>query len=171
MADQNSFPQTETKAQDPELCTHSYNDPHISAKEFMLRVMHDRDVPIKDRLNAASKLLRIYGEHEFAPPTCKVIIGGIPDSYLQGHGSCSGHPREGDRASGSTGNDSQNREIAQIAITHSGEDQGPINMEMNSKDLSFEQILQTIRTMDLDNLPLCECGHRMPFPCRPVKIQ
>src|SRR6516165_5051384 len=113
MADQNSFPQTETKAQDPELCTHSYNDPHISAKEFMLRVMHDRDVPIKDRLNAASKLLRIYGEHEFAPPTCKVIIGGIPDSYLQGHGSCSGHPREGDRASGSTGNDSQNREIAQ----------------------------------------------------------
>src|SRR5262245_63674907 len=79
MADHNPSQQTASKAQGPTSTEHhAYDAPNISAKEFLLRVMHAPDVPIKDRIRAASALLRIY-PHDWDPPRLKYIIGGIPD--------------------------------------------------------------------------------------------
>ena len=77
--------ETESKARGPETPEHhTYNARNISARGFLLAVMHDKDLPIGNRIKAASALLRIYGEHEFEPPRLKYIIGGIPSEALAG---------------------------------------------------------------------------------------
>jgi hypothetical protein len=56
---------------------HAYNDPHISATEFLTRVMHDRTVPLNLRKDAASHLLRVP-----EPPPAVVTLkieGGVPE--------------------------------------------------------------------------------------------
>jgi|SRR6516162_8109087 hypothetical protein len=159
MKDQNQSPQTEIKAHNPERMVrvhHAYNAPDLSPKEFLLRVMHDPSVPIRDRLDAASKLLRLY-PFDWDPPRCKIIIGGIPSSY--DHGSCSesDHPREGE----STENHSQHREFAQIALSHSGDPQAPVNIET---------IINDIKSGNFPEPILCtRCGHHMPYPCSTSK--
>ena len=48
----------ESTHQDP-TPEHAYGDPHIGPRTFLLRVMHDPDVAIRDRIKAASTLLRL----------------------------------------------------------------------------------------------------------------
>src|SRR5262249_21766472 len=129
----------ETKAQDSERMVrvhHAYNAPDLSPKEFMLLVMHDPDVPIKDRLNAASKLLRVY-PFDWDRPRCKIIIGGIPSLYDHGCSETDG-PGEG----GSTANDSQNREFAQITTSHHRDPQDPQILRDYSSPLTSTEIQQ-----------------------------
>ena len=76
MADQNPSP----KAQDPEPTVHAYDNPHLGPRAFLLAVMHSAEVPIRDRIRAASELLRIYGEESFRP-RLTYRIEGIPDCY------------------------------------------------------------------------------------------
>jgi hypothetical protein len=84
MADTNPFPRTVAsitrEGRGPQ--THAYDAPNLSAKEFMLAVMHDPSVDIRERIKAAASLLRIFGEHEFYPPRIKYIIGGILPCHL-----------------------------------------------------------------------------------------
>ena len=81
MADHSPSQQTASEAQGPTSTEHhAYDAPNISAKEFLLGVMHAPDVPIKDRIRAASALLRIY-PHDWDPPRLKYIIGGIPECH------------------------------------------------------------------------------------------
>ena len=171
MTDRNSFP----PPQDPGSCAHAYDVPNLSPKEFILRVMHDPSVPIKDRMDAASRLLRLF-PFDWDRPRYKVIIGGIPS--LHDHGSCS----EADYfREGSTENDSQNRKSAQIATSHHGDDEPPLNMERYSSPLTpteIQQIKAAVQQLcpdaDLSNTPdhltLCECGHWMLFPCKCVRV-
>src|SRR6516165_7349602 len=57
MADADQSP---SEAQDPEPTAHAYNAPGLSPKQFLLRVMHAPDAAIRDRMRAASELLRLY---------------------------------------------------------------------------------------------------------------
>ena len=53
MADHNPSQQTASKAHGPETPEHhTYNARNISARGFLLAVMHAPDVPIKDRIRA-----------------------------------------------------------------------------------------------------------------------
>jgi hypothetical protein len=54
---------------------HAYNDPDLSATEFLTRVMHDRTVPLCLRKDAAAYLLRLP-EPQPAVGTIK-IEGGL----------------------------------------------------------------------------------------------
>jgi hypothetical protein len=54
-----------------------YNEPDLSAREFLLRMMRNRTVPLSLRVDAANHLMRL-GE----PPSPVVTIkiqGGVPD--------------------------------------------------------------------------------------------
>jgi hypothetical protein len=55
---------------------HEYNDPNISATDFIKAVMHDPTVPLSLRTEAASHLLKIP-----EPPPAVVTLkieGGVP---------------------------------------------------------------------------------------------
>jgi hypothetical protein len=55
---------------------HEYNDPNISATDFLTKVMHDRTVPLSQRVDAATYLLKLP-----EPPPAVVTIkieGGVP---------------------------------------------------------------------------------------------
>jgi len=82
MADADQPPRSEVRVEATTDLCRAYNDPRLDAKRFLLAVMHDKDLPIGNRIKAASALLRIYGEHEFEPPRLKYIIGGIPSEAL-----------------------------------------------------------------------------------------
>src|SRR5262249_46921737 len=136
--------------------------PHIGPREFLLRVMHDHDAPIRDRIRAASKLLRIYGEDSFHP-RLTIRIAPFPDCYSLSTSS------ESEATDERLGNGSHSLEISHKAVSHSGRTQAPVNIETNLESLTFDQIVQLVRDTDIDSLPLCECGHRMFRPCHPVK--
>jgi len=72
--------QSPSEAQDPEPTAHAYDAPGLSPKQFLLRVMHAPDAAIRDRVRAASELLRLY-PHDWDPPRLKYIIGGIPHRH------------------------------------------------------------------------------------------
>ena len=105
MADADQPPRSEVRVEATTDLCRAYNDPRLDAKRFLLAVMHDKDLPIGNRIKAASALLRIYGEHEFEPPRLKYIIGGIPSEAL---GPCQSRP-----AMESTENHSHSSAIAQ----------------------------------------------------------
>src|SRR5262245_27886304 len=150
MADHNPSQQTASKAQGPTSTEHhAYDAPNISAKEFLLRVMHAPDVPIKDRIRAASGLLRIYGEREFEPPRLKYIIGGIPS---EAQGPCQSSP-----AMESTEKPSHFSAVAHKAPSHMTDDPPPLNIET---------IISDIKSGNYPQPTLCTiCGHYMPYPC------
>jgi hypothetical protein len=56
-ATESSQPKESTKAHAPR--RHAYDNPMLSAKEFLLAVMHDPTVPLHHRMDAAVKLLHI----------------------------------------------------------------------------------------------------------------
>jgi hypothetical protein len=59
-----------------------YDDPDISAREFLTRVMHAADVSIRDRMRAADILLRLFPPAPVREPVLTVVIGGIPAGYV-----------------------------------------------------------------------------------------
>jgi hypothetical protein len=55
---------------------HEYNDPNISATDFLTAMMHDRTVPLALRVDAANHLMRLP-----QPPPAVVTVriqGGVP---------------------------------------------------------------------------------------------
>jgi hypothetical protein len=55
---------------------HDYNDPNISATDFLTAVMRDRAVPLSQRVDAATYLMRLP-----EPPPAVVTLrieGGVP---------------------------------------------------------------------------------------------
>jgi hypothetical protein len=69
------------------MAEHKYDNPGLTSKQFLTEVMHDPDVPIRQRLKAAEYLLHHFG-HEIDPATrapvltIKIgsIIPGVPDT-------------------------------------------------------------------------------------------
>src|SRR5215510_12401661 len=73
----------ESPRQDPEPTAraHPCNAPNLTAKQFLLAGMHDPQLPIRERMRAASALLRIY-PRDWDAPAFTYRIGGIPDCSL-----------------------------------------------------------------------------------------
>jgi hypothetical protein len=165
MTDQNQSSPTpernESTSQEREPTAHPCNDPDIAPIQFLEAVMHDDAFSIAVRMKAAKHLASIAGG--IPQSSCTLHI---PDPYSQEY--IARYPRllGMDRI---TRNDSLFSCRAQKAPTLTTTTPGPINLMKNIEDLSFEQIKQIIANTDLDSLPLCECGHRMFFPCRPVR--
>ena len=91
---------------------HACDAPNLSAKEFLLAVMHDRTLPLATRIKAASALLPFTNSvprPTNSVPRCKIVIGGLKPYNMDLS------PRTPSR---STRFHSQNREFAQIAISH-----------------------------------------------------
>ena len=142
--------QSPSEAQDPEPTAHAYDAPGLSPKQFLLRVMHAPDAAIRDRVRAASELLRLY-PHDWDPPRLKYIIGGIPHRHSLSTESSPAPTME------RTGNGSQKTESSHIALNHSGRLGDPVNIET---------IIEDIRSGNFPEPTLCErCGEYMPFPC------
>ena len=56
---------------------HEYDDPSLSAVDFLLAVMHDQTLSLAIRMDAADKLLPIYRD---PPQTLNIrITGGLGD--------------------------------------------------------------------------------------------
>ncbi len=63
-----------------DVSTHPCDAPGIEPRDFLYSVMRDQTMPISTRIDAAEKLLRIYGAEPPLPPWSGVTIkiGGIP---------------------------------------------------------------------------------------------
>ena len=132
---------------------HAYDASNLSAKQFLLAVMHDPTVDMRDRIKAASALLRIYGEHEFEPLRLKYIIGGIPAEAL---GPCQSRP-----AIERTEKHSHLSAVAHKGSARTTDDPG-------SPDI--ETIISDIKSGNYPQPTLCTiCGHYMPYPCSTSK--
>ena len=58
---------------------HRYDDPTLSAKEFLIEVMHDPSVPLNLRNSAAAILLPITTANDFPPRGEPAIVYRIAD--------------------------------------------------------------------------------------------
>jgi hypothetical protein len=57
---------------------HAYNEPNLSATEFLTRVMHDPTLSLTLRAEAANHLLRLQPPARPAPVVTVRIQGGVP---------------------------------------------------------------------------------------------
>jgi hypothetical protein len=144
---------------------HAYDDPGITAREFLLRVMRDKDTPVRTRMKAASELLRLFGNDGFGSPRLTIVIGGIPDQDSvtrdPGADNRNQQPNLSDRSYSSQPHD---REL------------GHPNFEERYLDpLSpddIQQIKAAVQALhpnaDLSSIPtphLCPCGHWIVGSC------
>jgi hypothetical protein len=123
----------------------------ISQSSLLSRpVMHDRDTPIHDRMDAASRLLHLF-PYDWDAPRLRYIIPGIPHC---GSLSTDSEPGpEGER----TEINSHFSAFAQKGPTHSGDKPGTLNIET---------VIEDIRSGNFPTPTLCtRCGHYMPYPC------
>jgi hypothetical protein len=132
---------------------HTYDNPRLSGKEFLLAVMHDPTVDIHDRIKAASTLLRLF-PYDWDPPAFTYRIGGIPDCSL----STSSDPGATDERLGNSSHSS--------AIAHKGSSR----MTDDPPPLNIETIISDIKSGNYPQPTLCTiCGHYMPYPCSTSK--
>jgi len=111
--------------------THAYNDPNLSAIEFLRAVYHDTSLPMSIRIDAARGLLPFTEPRPASIPTpqCTIVIPPLPND----HGSVAQDP-----ASGSTGNHSENPDFANKTLTHGDDTGSPLNIETTHHPLFFD---------------------------------
>jgi len=163
---------------------HAYNDPSLSATEFLRAVYCDPTLPMSIRIDAARGLLPYTEPRPARAPLsyvgCKIIIGGL--------GPCAPDPLPG-----STENHSQNPLSPNKGPSHNLDDQGSPNFEENPEPSPLMDYLQSRQGSDhstpptpaelqeikaainrlrpdLAHLPvpephLCACGHWTFGPC------
>src|SRR5262249_51536070 len=141
--------------QDPEPTVHAYDDPRLGPRAFLLAIMHSPELPIRDRMDAAARLLRLYGPESFAPPKLCYRIEGIPSDHLcaerhgsgsERRGSSSDHPPEVDNGQSNLLSRSNNHG------SHDGQTGDPNFMTTNTDPLTFDQI-QEIKAVVLQLRP------------------
>ena len=158
---------------------HAYNDPSLSATEFLRAVYCDPTLPMSIRIDAARGLLPYTEPRPASAPSsrvgCTIVIGGLGD-----HGSASPSP----------GQINSERQSFPLSASNShqpqSESQGPLYTETPSNppfipDYStpptpaeLQEIKAAINKLrpDLAHLPvpefhLCPCGHWITgtYPC------
>jgi hypothetical protein len=151
MTDQNqsssSSSRNESEVQDSTSEARAYNDPRLGAKGFLLAVMHAPDLLIRDRMDAAARLLRLYGEESFAPPRFTHRIEGFDSdhhsscptargSVFEHRGSSSDHPPEVD-------NRKSQSNLLSRSNNHPSHDghPGPPNLTTNTDPPYLENII------------------------------
>jgi hypothetical protein len=162
--------------------THLYDNPDLSAVEFLLAVMHDTHQPMSYRVEAAKAALpytnsfpsKVQG---YVAYHCRIIIPPF-------------EPRTPDHppADDPTKNHSENLDFASKTLTHNLEAVTPLNIETTSNPptpaeiAEIKAVIQRLRPdlvgsdlvgpdADLSNIPeprLCACGHWMFYPCKCV---
>jgi len=153
--------------------THAFNDPDLSAIEFLQAVYRDSSLPMSTRIDAARGLLPFTEPRPARAPSshvgCTIVIGGL--------GPCDHGSSPEDPATGSTGNHSQNPISSNTTLPHDGDTQAPENLTRYSDPPSSEDIQQITKAIhalrpDLAHLPtpefhLCPCGHWITgsYPC------
>lgn len=173
----------------------AYDAPGLSPRGFLLAVMHDPSVPIRDRMDAASKLLRLYGENSFKPPRFTYIIPEFPHACARatdlGSPDTNSFTENPDTENPEqiNGNSQSKSASASYNLQPQLETPAPLNTERypdpsNFIDYSIPPSPEEIREMkaviqrlqpnlDLSQLPeprLCACGHWMFYPCKCVSI-
>jgi hypothetical protein len=135
---------------------HAYDDPGITAREFLLRVMRDKDTPVRTRMKAASELLRLFGNDGFGSPRLTIVIGGIPDQ---------------DSVTKDPGGDNRNQQPILSDRSYSSKplptSQGPSYIEKTLERIPLSEILEIVANCPEHLLPTCACGHKMFYPCSP----
>jgi len=143
--------QSPSEALGPSPTHHSYDAPGLTPRAFLLAVMHDRHAPIRDRIKAASTLLRLY-PHDWDPPAFTYRIGGIPACSLSTASSS---------AIERTKNHSHFSAVAHRAPSHMTDD---------PRSPNIDEIINDIKTGNHPEPTLCTiCGHYMPYPCSTSK--
>src|SRR6516225_6792222 len=128
--------ETESKARGPETPEHhTYNARNISARGFLLAVMHAPDVAIKDRIRAASSLLTLF-PHDWDPPRLKYVIGGIPSQCARASQDPDFSPDRDNR------NQQSNSPSRSYSSQPHDRPQAPVNIETNTEPLSPTDIQQ-----------------------------
>jgi hypothetical protein len=172
---------TKSKAQDPG-SRRACDAPNISGRQFLLEVMHDPSIALKQRIKAASALLRLYPDESFTP---RLTIR-IPD---QPSLSTTPAPRASD---GRLGERSHFSPTSHITTPHSGDPTAPVNLtrytdpptltddtEPYTPDYSIpptpaeiEEIKAAVHALRPDFDPSqpvelfqCSCGHWLTHPC------
>jgi len=144
----------ESPRQDPEPTAHPCDAPGLSPRAFLLAVMHDPQLPVRERMKAASALLRLY-PHDWDAPAFTYRIGGIPECHALSQSEALEPEVE------RTEINSQKRESSHKTLNHSGEPQAPVNIET---------IISDIKSGNYPQPTLCTiCGHYMPYPCSATK--
>jgi hypothetical protein len=132
-------------------------------------VMHSRDARIRDRVKAASALLRLYGNDSFKPPRLTYIIPEFPHACARAVdlGTPDQNPSTKDPDEKNTNQQLKSRESSQRPQAHDDDLRTPNIETTNTDPLSFDQI-QQIKAVhqlcpdaDLSQLPLasvsCAC--------------
>jgi hypothetical protein len=113
---------TEFTHQDPGPSPHAYNDPDLSAIEFLHAVMRAQHQPMAIRIEAARALLPFtnpYPRPTNSVPRCTIVIGGL--------GPCDTTRAQGP-ATEATENRSENLLSANTTLTHDQSTQAPQNL-------------------------------------------
>jgi hypothetical protein len=125
---------------------HTYDAPGISPREFLIRVMRDHNASIRDRMKAASTLLRLFGNDGFGRPRLTIVIGGIPDQ--EDHSYPSGGKNSDQQSFSASASHS--------STAHDGHTPAP----------NIETVIEDINSGNIPEPTLCmRCGHYMPYPC------
>jgi hypothetical protein len=106
---------------------HAYDDPDLSAIEFLQAVYRDSSLPMSIRIDAARGLLPYTEPRPASVPSlsvgCTIVIGGL--------GPCDTDRAQGPSAD-PTRNHSQNPDPAIITVTRDGDAVAPVNLETTS---------------------------------------
>jgi hypothetical protein len=115
---------------------HAYNDPSLSATEFLLAVMHATHLPMSTRLEAAKALLPFTNPYprptNSVPPRCTIVIPPF-EPRTPHHGSADHGP-----SPDPTRNHSQNLVSPNIPVTHNLEAGDPVNLTTIPSPLNIE---------------------------------
>src|SRR5262245_27580247 len=142
---------------------HAYNDPSLSATEFLRAVYCDPTLPMSIRIDAARGLLP-YTEpppgprptNSF-PPRCTIVIGGL-GPYDQGLS-----PEDPEQIVSETQSFSPS---ASNNPQPQSESPGPSYIEKILERMSLDEIIKTVANTPEHLLPICTiCNHPMMYPC------
>ena len=157
---------------------HACDAPNLSAKEFLLAVMHDRTLPLATRIKAASALLPFTNSvprPTNSVPRCKIVIGGLGpyDQSLSPE-----DPEQINTISQSKSAIANNNPHPQsgapgpLYIEENPEPSTSINYSTPPTPAELQEIKAAINRLrpDLAHLPvpephLCACGHWIFGPC------
>jgi len=138
--------------------SHAYDDPNLSAIEFLRACMHDQRLPLTTRMDAAAKLLPLT--ESARPPVriseVKIIIEGLHDqeSVAQDPDATPG---------GKIGNQQSKDRIRSNSPRPFLTTPGPSYIEKVLERIPLSEIMEIVSRCPDHLLPLCRCGHRMMY--------
>ena len=141
--------------------SHVYNDPDLSAIEFLQAVMHAEHLPMATRIDAARALLPFTEPRPASIPSsrigCTIVIGGLGP---YDHGSA---PKDPDGVNGKSQSFPPSASYNHQPFLTTP---GPSYIEKILERMSLDEIIKTIANTPEHLLPICTiCNFPMIYPC------